>query len=178
LAAALILVASGVSQAAISGSKHDLRTPLSINEICITCHAPHNPDPGDQPLWNHALSSTSGYTMYPTTLSGGSPDTVPNANSLMCMGCHDGVTALDSFGGTTGGTVLTGSAAIGKDLSDDHPISITPTATDISVPAGQLYGGKIECGSCHDPHNDATSPVDFLRISNTNSDLCLDCHDK
>lgn len=39
----------------------------------------------------------------------------------------------------------------------------------------------VECATCHDPHNGdsatATS-VAFLRISNTNSDVCLACHVK
>lgn len=39
----------------------------------------------------------------------------------------------------------------------------------------------VECGSCHDPHNDATkaaSSVAFLRISNTASRICTTCHIK
>jgi len=34
----------------------------------------------------------------------------------------------------------------------------------------------VECASCHDPHNNAAGT--FLRISNTNSDVCLACHVK
>ena len=37
----------------------------------------------------------------------------------------------------------------------------------------------VECGSCHDPHNDATggpSSVQFLRIENTASQICTPCH--
>lgn len=42
----------------------------------------------------------------------------------------------------------------------------------------------VECGSCHDPHQGAGvgttagSDVNFMRIANTNSDLCLTCHVK
>ncbi len=38
----------------------------------------------------------------------------------------------------------------------------------------------VECGSCHDPHADTSTPVSFLRINNdTNgSDVCLACHTK
>ncbi|HSF94657.1 MAG TPA: cytochrome c3 family protein [Thermohalobaculum sp.] len=39
----------------------------------------------------------------------------------------------------------------------------------------------VECGTCHDPHagdTTLTTEVDFLRISNTGSDLCLACHIK
>lgn len=40
----------------------------------------------------------------------------------------------------------------------------------------------VECGSCHDPHNDTTgvaaSSVQFLRIDNTASQICTSCHIK
>ena len=37
---------------------------------------------------------------------------------------------------------------------------------------------SVECASCHDPHNDASTGVEFLRGDNTNSDICLACHNK
>ncbi len=38
----------------------------------------------------------------------------------------------------------------------------------------------VECGSCHDPHaaRKAADQVNFLRISNANSAVCLACHTK
>ncbi len=39
-------------------------------------------------------------------------------------------------------------------------------------------GPSVECGSCHDPHEDTERPVSFLRIANNNSDVCLACHIK
>jgi hypothetical protein len=39
-------------------------------------------------------------------------------------------------------------------------------------------GPSVECGSCHDPHEDTARPVSFLRISNANSEVCLACHIK
>ncbi len=41
-----------------------------------------------------------------------------------------------------------------------------------------VEGPSVECGSCHDPHEDTARPVSFLRIANTNSDVCLACHIK
>ncbi|MFZ9024294.1 MAG: cytochrome c3 family protein, partial [Anaerohalosphaeraceae bacterium] len=38
-------------------------------------------------------------------------------------------------------------------------------------------GGKVQCSSCHDVHN-TPGVAGLLRIANTNSDLCLTCHDK
>jgi hypothetical protein len=48
-------------------------------------------------------------------------------------------------------------------------------------------GPSVECGSCHDPHADPTTPnpgglpssgATFLRVANTNSAVCLACHVK
>ncbi len=36
----------------------------------------------------------------------------------------------------------------------------------------------VECGSCHDPHDDTKQPVSFMRISNAGSRVCLACHIK
>jgi len=179
--------------------------------------------------------------------------------SLACLSCHDGTQAMDnilnapgsgqySATGGTGGTrgyVWTGPevdgkitnhdgfiAALGTDLTNDHPIGIaycgwktgaaaataladtqiTPsecadpdfkTATKVTVGANNMWfvdrnttndgvkqktdmilytrsfngtsGPSVECASCHDPH---TETVTFLRTPNTNSNVCLSCHDK
>ncbi len=38
----------------------------------------------------------------------------------------------------------------------------------------------VECATCHDPHlgNGTATEVNFMRISNNNSDVCLACHVK
>ena len=39
----------------------------------------------------------------------------------------------------------------------------------------------VECGSCHDPHaqsQNTTAEVNFMRISNEGSNVCLTCHNK
>ena len=101
--------------------------------------------------------------------------------------------ALENFGGVTSGTnFVTGTALIGSDLSNDHPISFTydaalaiadvglfdPAATASglggTITTDMLFGNKMQCTSCHNPH-DATNGK-FLRKSNTGSALCLTCH--
>jgi cytochrome c553 len=80
-------------------------------------------------------------------------------------------------------------------LSDDHPISFSysDVLTEKGTGAFQsvayvtttqgltLYGGNVECATCHDPHVDyiADPTLDpFLRISNAGSAMCLSCHKK
>lgn len=86
-------------------------------------------------------------------------------------------------------------AYLGTDLSDDHPISIaydttldgdfnaidgTNNQVGTGVDALPLYDGtkanQVECGSCHNPHEDILPA--FLRISNANSAICVTCHQK
>ncbi len=72
-------------------------------------------------------------------------------------------------------------------LENDHPISIIydPSKDAQFQPASAgkvgglpLYGpnkDRVECASCHNPHDNSERP--FLRMSNLNSALCLTCHD-
>ncbi len=77
------------------------------------------------------------------------------------------------------------------DLTNDHPVSITyvegvaglkPKNTAItgwnnaSTINDLLRGGKVQCVSCHDPHDPTFGR--YLRHRNTSSELCKTCHDK
>ena len=67
LAAGMALLAVPVSsQAAISGTKHDLSAKgWGSTELCVFCHVPHNANKTvtEAPLWNHQ-STTATYTLY------------------------------------------------------------------------------------------------------------------
>jgi predicted CXXCH cytochrome family protein len=180
---------STVSFAGIDGSSHDLGDDgLGTDQICVFCHVPHNPISGvtEAPLWNHAVTTQS-FTFYDGTT--GSATGI----SKLCLGCHDGVTNLDAFGGSSGtagkdiDTVFSGTTAnVGTDLQDDHPVMVnypSDGTTGFHNSSGLTYAkvfgsgtGTIECGSCHEPHDTTYTP--FLRASNTGSQICLDCHDK
>jgi len=173
----LALVFSASATAAIDdGTAHDLRTRLSINQVCLPCHAPHNAlNADDGPIWNHAVT-TQTFTRNGDTVTLGE-------SSKLCLSCHDGVTAVGSYGSVIGSDPITGSAAIGNNLTDDHPIGIDypvgshiyvdPT-TDTTV-AGMLEDGKVECGSCHRAHS-AGVDGKYLRVTIVDSALCRTCH--
>lgn len=191
-----------ISAQSITGSKHDFSgkgwTNLSVSsgaEICVVCHTPHNGTSGlEAPLWNHALTVAT-FTPYASSTldaSVGQPDGV----SLVCLSCHDGTVALDAFGSTPGVIEFmpAGARLLGTDLANDHPVSFTyDTALasadgglfDPAITASGLGGtieqdflrsGKVQCASCHNPHDVANGK--FLRKDNTGSALCLTCHDK
>jgi predicted CXXCH cytochrome family protein len=192
----LTLGTGSVVNAGIAGSKHDFSsTGWSGGEICIVCHTPHNADTSvaGTPLWNHAVTASS-YTVYSSsTLNAvvGQPSGV----SKLCLSCHDGTVALDSFGGATGTHMITGTANLGTNLSNDHPISFTYDTALATADGGLfdpavktsgiggtvshdlLFSGKLECASCHDVHN-GLGIANLLRKANTGSALCLTCHNK
>jgi predicted CXXCH cytochrome family protein len=134
--------------------------------------------------------------------------TTPGSISKLCLSCHDGSVAVSSYGNfgnagshyNTGSITTTGTRfAIGEggDLSNHHPIGFdydTVAAIDDEIrdsgndllgnnPYGLtindlLYGGKMECASCHDVHNTKNTGTKFTWVADTNSNLCLSCHAK
>lgn len=191
-----IVAAAGIADAQVTGTDHDLRV-AGTTEICVFCHTPHNAVP-DVPLWNHTLS-TNTFTAYDSATMDAT-DNVDWAGtdgnvSALCMSCHDGSVGLGSLinnppTGTpsNSGTLMTGGANLGTDLSNDHPVAFTYDATlatadgELNDPSGiglDLFGtgaDQMECATCHDVHSDANQP--FLVISNSGSALCLTCHQK
>ncbi|WP_200762549.1 cytochrome c3 family protein [Nitrosophilus alvini] len=205
-AAAILALGVTSAMATITGSKHDLSATgggtikadagQNNDEICVYCHTPHaaNTDFAGAPLWNKATPSSGSFTMYGATaantagqtIAGTSTDQQPNAPSLACLSCHDGVSAINSivnapgsggynasgqlvaFGATAAGTAKTmpaGVTQIGTDLTNDHPVSITyvegaaslkPTTTAVTGWSG------------------ASTIADLLRNGKVE---CVSCHD-
>ena len=69
-------------------------------EVCVYCHTPHgsNSTTPTAPLWNRTMKVTT-YQTYDllNTSSLTQPVTQPGINSLTCLSCHDGQTAVDSI---------------------------------------------------------------------------------
>lgn len=194
---------SGTAQAQITNSAHDFSSySWSGGEICKPCHTPHFANVAAGRLWNHTLSS-AGYLLFDGT-NGSSVDL--ERESRLCMSCHDGTVALDSFGGKTGTNFIPGDAKIGTDLTDDHPIgktavypvagdrtynyfrpqdttkhSVTYTWGTLSLkPWTDTTGATkyvVGCRTCHNVHN-AGNNDHMLNMSNASSHLCLTCHIK
>lgn len=191
---------ASVANAQITNSAHDFSSyAWSGGEICKPCHTTHNTNAAAGALWNHALT-TQTFTMFEG--ESGAAEDVLDKGSILCLSCHDGVTALDSFGGMTGTNLIPGSARIGTDLQDDHPIgadAIYPTTTStrfnpqntshqVPGPWGSLRlrsfvdsngveQWTVSCRTCHNVHN-AGNYGHMLYFSNQASHLCLTCHIK
>jgi len=163
------------------------------DRICLPCHVSHSArtDENGQSLvlWNHAITDQS-FEMY-TSMSG-NKGLQPEGPSKLCLSCHDGATAIDDFGGNdeffNNAKIPADSLSnLGIDLRDDHPIGIEypPPGLTGYKDKSTFTGAKlitingvdrVECTSCHDPHNDSLGM--FLRQTVAGSKLCLECHDK
>lgn len=181
------------TMADIVGSDHDFSSyGWSDGEICKPCHTPHHAVTDlPAPLWNHELTVAT----YETHSGSGVPvEDALDPTSILCMSCHDGTVALDSFGGNTGVQYIGGDELIGTDLTDDHPVGADAVYPDVpwfndpanweNTPHGFTLrdmdvDGSIErvvsCGTCHEPH-DRNNQEHMLWINNSGSDLCLTCH--
>jgi hypothetical protein len=208
LALALVVGFSSVSFAVILNSPHDFSSEgFAAGQICIVCHAPHNvATPVIPPLWNHAVT-TATYTVYDSPTLDAGPLGQPSGSTLLCLSCHDGTVAVDSFGGAIGSTFISGPSNLGTDLSNDHPISFTydtalatadgglwdPVTTNVTIGSGgfsktgtiqnvMLQNDQLQCASCHDVHNDFVAGGiggdPLLLISKLSSEICLTCHNK
>ncbi len=189
---------AALGQAGIQGSSHDFTGTGAdtVNykfaaSLCETCHVPHNPASGSSgPLWNHAVTAAT-YTLY-TSATLNATMAQPGGVSKLCLSCHDGTVAVNSYGGVTGTKLIpnTDPHYIGVDLSNDHPVSftydaalatldgglVTPSGGKVGTGNLPLYTNKLECATCHNPHGAGVSMVKFLRYDAAT--ICTQCHTK
>jgi predicted CXXCH cytochrome family protein len=191
----------------LRNSKHDFSVSSGAtlkatdeDALCLFCHTPHNARPA-APLWNHAMSEGYTYQVYSSsTLKASVSQPQSGDSSKLCLSCHDGTVAL-------GDTVNNGMipfqnvaldqkmpvssranlAGAALDFADDHPFAFEPDPAlnpFIRLPASEDpvrldHQGRVQCTSCHDPHDEDRDPVvrRFLVRSNSASAICLACHD-
>jgi len=182
LSVILMLTNVALGQTVVN-SKHDLSSgntgttqwqSTNESEICVFCHTPHRAIAGVKPLWNKTLPSNTTFTVYssPTLDATPSPG-LAGSSSLLCLSCHDGVTAMNALANNTlvgqptmaGGYTAMGQvyypgsvfaefpgANIGEgyaglpanNLSNDHPIAFPYTASHPDVARGTLHNPDVQ----------------------------------
>lgn len=169
-----------VFESGLIGSAHDFSIGGQARDLCLPCHTPHI-TAAQAPLLMHASPSTQPARAYPSPAGG------LDAASLVCLSCHDGTVARDVYAGAH--------AMNWADLSGRRPsrdqARVTNHPVGIRYPDGRsgyhaaatverdgkirLPEGRIQCTTCHDPHNRDRHPA-MLVTSNDRSRLCLSCH--
>jgi len=166
--------------AGIAGTKHDFtRAGGRPTDLCTPCHTPH--------LSLDTPPALDRRTPEPQRLRpymGAGVDL--DESSLLCLSCHDGVIAKDVYRTAHAARMSSqlGSAWVGRASLSSHPIGIKYPIGDSTYRTAEaatadgaikLPDGRIQCISCHDPHN--TQRFDYMLVrSNQGSRLCLACH--
>lgn len=169
VAAAVPLLMASFAYGDIAASKHDFSARAwAESEVCKPCHTPHNAIATNLTgrLWAHELS-TQTYTYH-----GGSGTSDGSASvdaqtgtatqldmdqaTRLCLSCHDGTVALDSFMGRNGPSdgKFIGSDAdhgdatsnLGTDLTNDHPVGYKAAIKDGSGLYNFTTGAAIPGG--------------------------------
>lgn len=162
------------------GSKHDFSQSIDKSkDLCTPCHVPHIA-PTRAPLLDKRPEASGRYRPYDAA------GTELDATSMLCMSCHDGVIAPDVFTAAHGTQWArqTVRSPFGNSGATGHPIGIRYPAnsstyhSESSVVADgaiKLPDGRIQCISCHDPHNTGRHEGMLVK-TNSGSRLCLSCH--
>jgi predicted CXXCH cytochrome family protein len=169
----------------VIGGPHDFTTVGG--DACSACHIPHIQAivPTTQPTATQpavAMFRIAGQRRVFVTNR-----YTPGPTSLICLSCHDGTVSTSTIGASHSmlAGVREGFAVPEGFVWRDHPIGVPyPIAPRDYHPAAfvikqkmRLPDGRIECVSCHDPHNVA-GVKHLLWTSNRRSALCLTCHIK
>jgi len=206
VAVALAWILSAVASAGtIAESPHDFRGYKwnESGQICMPCHTPHQSKTLSLPLWNPRLE-TDTYTMYAAVRSvetAEDTDIRPKDSSKICLSCHDGTVAPETFGEISGeGSMFYQAADFDTGKGGNHPVSFVYD-TSLAVADGELFDpsaklsgvadstgsirddmlfdDRMECSSCHDVHNTrAVAGTKLLLKDTAGSALCFTCHDK
>src|SRR3989304_675955 len=176
----------------LEDTRHDLALYLTPRQAdknadpqCIFCHLPER---SSSRIGRWHDSQPDALFDYPYARpAAATPVGKPDGSTLVCLSCHDGTIALGDVYSRTQ-SLSTDNGVIRTDLSDGHPVSIlydsrllelnqelaTPAGLPAQIKLDSLH--KIQCTTCHDPHDDTYG--NFLVMDNGRTTLCLACHQK
>ena len=162
------------------GSKHDFsQSGSQPADLCLSCHSPHIAGLS-APLLDRRPATTQPIQPYKSV------GLELNSASLLCLSCHNGIIAKDVFTNAHASRLVQqfGVSQLGSRNPSGHPIGVKfpisePTFHTISQVRSdgriKLPDGRVQCISCHDPHNTERHPSMLVK-SNSGSRLCLSCH--
>jgi len=169
-------LAVGASKKTARG--HLLRGDRLGADFCQACHG--RLGDGDTRAW-HVVVTRTAHGSEPDPVE--SPGRPLDSLSARCLACHDGILGKDAglrIGARRPGTRRASSHPVGVRYdpvprprkSDDAGPRLRPVASlDERL---RLFGGKIGCGTCHDPYSRNRK---LLVIDPSHGRLCRSCHD-
>ncbi len=178
-------IVGGIVLGGVEGSKHDFSNKAwSADDRCGACHSPHRARPPKAaPLWDPDADLTRTFGTSIGTAA------MPGSGTLMCLRCHDGTIATETITAVKDDRFTNkqnpGLFGTGHGRSD-HPVGVDypqfdkgyrPITSVLASSTVVLPDAKVECVSCHDPHNQS-GEEHMLVTSNARSALCLTCHKK
>ena len=189
-AAALLVLGTQSAMAApgtITGSAHDFSSggtnPYkgTNQQTCVYCHTPHGASTtAGVALWNRA-ETASVFTPYASGTLNAAGGGQPGVVSKLCLSCHDGTIAVDSYGlgayAVAGVNKIIGRANIGADLSNDHPIGITYNAALVALDPGLTNPATTNVTIGFAGTNTGTIAAKMLFGASNATLECASCHD-
>jgi len=157
----------------ISGTDHNLSTSgtgtivsTGEKEICYFCHAPHQSlntsdssvttgPAGQEPLWNHYLSSKATYGVYSSTSFNalgtditdlGAATAGTAAVSNLCLSCHDGTVGVNTL---YHGQFGVGSPAMNGCANGNQPANSPCYMLDGAIVGGTTVTGTASLANLH-----------------------------
>jgi len=128
------------------------------------------------------ISTATSASMLGTDLKNDHPIGIQYCGGWDGSTCKDGDFVSPSSNGGSGSTAQywVNTSAGGGNARQKQDMILYTRSFAVNGSLGAGYYGSVECASCHDPHNAAfaTNQVSFLRVSQTNSGVCLACHVK
>lgn len=149
---------------------------------------------------SYGVYTSASFASYATDIQDlGTAGATPTVSNL-CLSCHDGTVAVNSwYGGVTGanyqplpqGTTFMATDTTISNLTQQHPVNFTYNATlaqaaGILAPASTtsvdgageipLFAGKMQCATCHDPHNGVSSIFEQNFPTQQSGSFCTYCH--
>jgi hypothetical protein len=205
---ATVVLAAATAGSGVYQTAHDINFKVPAardiqDRLCAFCHTPHHaytstdPAPvgpilaasGYSPLWSHAVS-TANYTPYASAtfdpLGGQSMANDPLIGpSRLCMSCHDGTVAIDSYYGQTGATFITNGAntyfgaqpLIELDGVKTHPIGFDATAVNTGGPQADSHLWPNYINNNYRGNANAGTLTVASRLFQGTYFTCSTCHD-
>lgn len=201
----IFLTAFTVS-ASVVNTKHNLAhwSPYAYratteSRVCIFCHTPHNSNPAG-PLWAHKLSGATTFKKYSSgtlllltdstvrSSSGYASAGVTGATKL-CLGCHDGLTALGAITTARGDVTITmdidtlGGSSSGYNegaavnIQNKHPVSFNYNTQVVIDLNNGIKGAKYGLPGGTGNGTSANAAVATMVQSSGGKVECTICHD-